>query len=342
MKKRAFIALNFILLALFLSGCETDIAEKIGDKLTDVLADMVDANVWEESPTTADTQDPAMPGAGTPGRGDSVPGPAYMGGEPTDEEIEGLTTGMLRYSYSKLNEKERSLYREIYSVLYNHTDGVSLASTDADEVDRVFQLVMNDHPEIFYVTGYSMNKYMLGEMTMSIEFNGTYDKTADEVKKARGEIAAYVRRLKAEMPEYDSDYDKVKYVYEYLIDNTEYDLKAEDNQNILSVFSTGRTVCQGYAKATQYLLNEMGIPCLLISGVVKGGEPHSWNLARVDGTWTYIDTTWGDASYRNISTGEEWNEISYDYLCVGEDELFGTHHVNSLIELPKAEKKHLH
>ncbi len=315
-------------------------------KIADVLTEMIDGDVWDESVPEGEEQvadsnhsddgsDSAAGAEAVDGAGKDE-GSTELGGEISDEQAMMATRGMIRYSYAQLSDSDRTLYRDIYTILINHAEDVLINSLDADQVDRVFQLVMNDHPEIFYVNGYSMNKYTLNGVPTSLEFTGTYTKTKDEADEAWPTINTYEAKCFAGMPENADDYGKVKYVYEYLIENTDYNLDAEDNQNILSVFATGESVCQGYAKATQYLLNELGIPCLILTGVVKGGEPHAWNMAYVDGQWTYIDTTWGDASYRNVDTGATWNEITYDYLCVGEDDLMGTHHADNLIEMPAA------
>ena len=67
-----------------------------------------------------------------------------------------------------------------------------------------------------------------------------------------------------------------------------YDLNAENNQNIISVFLEGRTVCQGYACATKYLMDLLDIPCTIVTGTANG-EPHAWNLIELDGAYYYMD-----------------------------------------------------
>ena len=166
-------------------------------------------------------------------------------------------------------------------------------------------------------------------------------KSRDLTKEEAAERAEMIRSVTAQwlsrLDENASEYDKVKAVYETIIFSTDYDLGAADNQNIASVFLGGASVCQGYAKATQYLLNHLGMMCTLVQGTVDTGEAHAWNLVRVDGAYYYVDTTWGDASYRMEDGSEQGTlpEINYDYLCVTTEDLLRTHRIDSVIPLPE-------
>ena len=221
------------------------------------------------------------------------------------------------YAYQQLPEGEQIAYLEILDALVNFRQEVKLSIFDKEKIAHVFQCVLNDHPEIFYVDGYSYTEYTLGDVLKKVTFTGTYRFSESEVAQKQAQIDNYVNQCLAGMPEGADEYTKVKYIYEYLIHHTDYDATAQDNQNICSVFIEGKSVCQGYA-----------------------GEGHAWNLVRIDGEYYYVDATWGDASYQAVGGKESYPEekiptINYDYLCVTTKQLELTHTLDNVVELPE-------
>lgn len=245
------------------------------------------------------------------------------------------------YAFDRLDEAERYWYADIYRVLSGHLQEGELLQSQigilgTEDVDRLFRCVMNDHPELFYVSGYSQVEYTRNKELYRLVFEGSYTMDAEETQIRREQIALYVDECLAGISIEASDYEKVKYVYEYIIENTDYRLDAPQNQNICSVFIGKESVCQGYAKAMQYLLEKLDVPCTLVLGYVDN-VGHAWNLVQIDGEYYYVDATWGDASYRATEGGDkgQYPAVNYDYLCVTTEQLCKTHEIAGVVEMPE-------
>lgn len=248
------------------------------------------------------------------------------------------------FAYNRLSKKEQLWYEDINKLLaYRMDEAVTLSpegleqGLTQEDIDKIYNCVMMDHPEYFYVDGYEYTVFTRGEKLVGIEMNGTYGYSLEECETRQQELEQAAELVLNAAPVYDDEYEKIRYVYETIILQTDYAIEAPDNQNIYSVLVGKTSVCQGYAKATQYLLNRLGIESSVVFGHVSNGEYHSWNIVKCNGKYYHMDTTWGDASY--TMNGEEVNEekppeINYDYLCVTTGQIEKNHVIKDVIELP--------
>ena len=261
---------------------------------------------------------------------------------PAKQPAESMHQGL--YCYEHLSEAEKCWYEEMYAILDTMQEEGDLSmlqglAAEEEELDKVFQCLMNDYPELFFVRGYSYTRYTYAGELVRLGFTGLYTMDAAEREEKQKQIEAQAGSYLQGISPQASDYEKVKYVYETIVQETDYERDAKDSQNIYSVFVNHESVCQGYAKAVQYLLNRLGVKCTLVRGTVYEGENHAWNLVWIDGVSYYVDATWGDASYRIIGAETETAvsrpAINYDYLCVTTGQLEKTHMIDNVVPLPE-------
>ena len=309
-KKITSIVLSFILI-LSLTGCGM-----MADAFNDIFGDNV------ETPYTVGADEESVTGEELD-QYESVPDIVMV---ESGRDQEGL------YYYDLLSDDEKVIYSQILYILQGMMEDVSISTLDENVLEKVFGYVLNDHPELFYVDGYNYTRYTVGNIPQKMTFSGTYNMSKDEVNKHVERVNAYIsefsENLKNNIDKVD-DYNIIKFVYEYIILNTDYDESAEHNQSIVSVMENGRSVCSGYSKTAQLLLNSCGISTTMVLGRVKDGESHSWNLVLADGKYYYMDVTWGDSSYTlREDTGDFKNSlppVNYNYMLMTSDLVRSSH-----------------
>ncbi len=242
------------------------------------------------------------------------------------KECEGL------YYFNLLSPEDKDLYSEIFAILTELGEDVKVSTLDEEAINRTFTFVMNDHPELFYVDGYNFKKYMVNDKLQSISFTGSYTMSPEEIVEDLEKIDAYTENFMSFLYsgiDTSDDYNVIKFAYEYIILGTDYVRGSANNQNITSVMINGQSVCQGYAKTFQYLMNKCGIETTLVTGTVKKGESHAWNLVKCNGEYYYTDVTWGDASYTLSDKSSKYANslppVNYNYLLITTDEMAKNH-----------------
>lgn len=248
---------------------------------------------------------------------------------------EGYLTSTEEYYYDHLPEDLHEAYREIYvHIMRNEDSGDFLTTIGVDDFWKAYYAVLADHPEIFWIgTSAQIEESGLTHNVVSYSFEVTVPVEARVSMRAKLEEAADV--CISQIWEEASTYQKIKYVYEYIINTTEYNSGSADSQNIQSVLLYRSSVCAGYSKAFQYILNRMGIFCTYVTGKIRDGGDHGWNMVRIDDNYYYVDVTWGDPVFANqVESSAVGDVINYNYLCCTEYDLFKTHVPGDSITLP--------
>lgn len=275
---------------------------------------------------------------------------SIISGEPKEveelrqTEVAQSEEGHQEYYFKQLTEEEQRVYRELLKGIRAREKEFYLTISDDDSIDRSYHAVLKDHPEIFWVhnrekiykTTYSDSDYCV--------FTPGYTYTDSEIDEIQTAMEQSFQEVRALIPEDAGDYEKVRIVYTYVIDHTQYQT-GEDDQSIAGVFWKKSAVCAGYAGAVQYLLERLDIPCIYVDGSTKGStEGHAWDIVKIGQEYYYVDATNGDQpDFLNGDAAqlEEHKTIIYDYLCPFPEEYEKTYTPSEELTVPACTAKNL-
>ncbi|MEG2769370.1 MAG: transglutaminase domain-containing protein [Oscillospiraceae bacterium] len=221
---------------------------------------------------------------------------------------EVIAPAVSRFAFNNLNDDEKQTYREICTAILNQDEKIKLTTLDKDTVEKPFQAVFSDHPEIFYIDGYQIKSFGTENAVSYIQFFPSYTQNADEISWRKEKIDSVASGIVGQAQGLGDDYQKAKFVYEYVIKNTDYSADAPDSQNVYSVFNNHKSVCAGYARSVQLLLNRLGIECTYVIGSDLENNSHAWNFVKLDGEYYHMDATFGDPVFSNGKIAEGFTE----------------------------------
>ncbi len=257
--------------------------------------------------------------------------PAFSSDSDQEESILGLNGKVSYYHYDSLNKEQKSVYREILKGFVSH-DAKFRVDASREEIRDYYDRVMYDHPELFWVSSH-FRYWDYGDYVM---VEPEYNRTKSQRDRDQVKINQTVDRVLKEVSREKNQYDKVLYIFKYLIRTVDYKPDAADDQNVYSALINKATVCSGYARATQLLLQKAGIQCIYVWGYSFKGASHSWDILKMGKQYYQIDTTWGDPNYQNQHQPEIPEVLRYDYgyYCTDDKTMFKTRTQDQGLPLP--------
>lgn len=269
-------------------------------------------------------------------------------------EEEQLNTD--RFYYNQLDQYGKILYDELYNnkdklksgtfvaEYGNKFDNLLKQENGEDVLNKALDSAMNslvlDNPELFYIDITKM--YLLTNITTRIlsttyevSISGNGDSYLEEGFNSEEEVDVAISNIENIKNEIISNtsgntVDKIRYVHNYLIDTVEYDVNAGTGiRDIYGTLINQKAVCEGYAKAFKYIMDELEIPCILVCGTATNSvgvtENHAWNYVQIDGVWYAVDVTWDDPIIRGELLGDLPDDIRYGYFLNGSEKFFQNH-----------------
>ena len=255
-----------------------------------------------------------------------------------------------KYFYNQLEEKSRIIYRAFesnkeqmktgtYQIELGDSFSDTLSQSNGQEqLGEYYQSAIEaytyDNPEVFYL---SPNKMYLnietttrgGTTTYNVFINSGNEANylAEEFnsKEEIDQAIAQIEQVKNQIVQNrtGNTYEDIKMVHDYLVDNISYDssLSKQNIYNIYGALVNRECVCEGYARAFKYLLDELDIPCVMVIGTGTNSqgetENHAWNYVQLNGNWYAVDSTWDDPVVIGGGTASE--QSRYKYFLVGRE-----------------------
>lgn len=213
--------------------------------------------------------------------------------------------------YTMLDGTLRTLYRQVYAnALALNTSFLPAVAATTPQVTSVVEAVYNDHPELFWLAAEFSCKYL--RTGICVEITLKYNETADDLATARQTFDSFASEILDGARNLGSDYEKEQYVHDALVQIVRYKASAPIDQSAYSAIVLGESVCAGYARAFQYLMQQLGIPCYYCTGYA--GEDHAWNIVKLGSLYCNVDVTWDDT-----------DPSTYDYYNKSDREIGNTH-----------------
>ena len=237
------------------------------------------------------------------------------------------------YYYSQMNEDEQSIYDAMLMCASDPTtsNNITIAKVSMDpnaedfvpEFLSVYFGMQYDHPELFWL--YYGPFYAGVECNMDIYWYSEPD--SDGTYNIYFRIPEPFEDFEERMEEFNDAVDTFMPENDWSVEDPFIWIEQGRLHALVKDFHGTPTsaVCDGYAQAYTYLLQQAGIDAAVIIGTAGDAEDeedrggHAWSVVKLDDEWYESDSTWNDAGNTEIELEQikETDTLTFDVLSEG-------------------------
>lgn len=188
-----------------------------------------------------------------------------------------------------------------------------------------------------YVHPYNSFKTLKTSITESgeITVNINYLYSTSEINAINNYIDKLINDLYKKS---DDDYENLKRIHDYIINNTKYDIERNDkgessykSYNAYGPAIEGYATCNGYADLMAIILSKLNYENYKIATTKEEisyeSNGHIWNAVKIDNEWLHLDLTWDDPV-----SNDEKDYLYHKYFLVSNEEMMAADTGNVQIE----------
>lgn len=253
------------------------------------------------------------------------------------------------YIYNNLNSDERKFWDALDHVCYQYLTSQDDAIGQQTREGIVYMPNIYESPiyystltleraaEIFLMFNYSNPQYyFMDGVYVYIESSNIFVPTFYEEFRSGSARSKATQAMKNTITSWESTIasagsteQKAKAAHDLIAKKVQYDdnyLTNPENpfhQSAYSVFCDDHSVCAGYTKAFEMLMNGAGIDTIALLST-----DHAWNMIKINDSWYHTDCTWDDMD------GYSGYEMIYNFFNRSESVIRsdGTHEIQSMFD----------
>ena len=234
-----------------------------------------------------------------------------------------------KYASLDYDARMQDAYDSVVSTIMNFEPSAHMPLTISEtDYVKVLETVRCEQLMLFYLKDRTLGDF--DNFTHSYTIDFTYKFTVDEVNDMLKETELAAQDIISQLDDNMSDYEKLKFLHDYLVLNVESSVDGEYVDSIYGALIEKKALCEGYAKAFSYLCNLCGIENMIVTGYT--GVDHMWNMVKLNGSWYHIDIGWDQPS--EALKAQYPDLILYQYFLVDDAVIQNNRSINNYLCAP--------
>ncbi len=236
-----------------------------------------------------------------------------------------------KYFVKRLSGENRYYFCELYRAVSEYKESVSFSTPiNKDDFTELMYFLNYDCPELIHL-GDNYFTEMTGERAECIsKVTFSYCMSEDKYVDAMDKIKIFFKRLVSDLRD-KSEYEKEKYVYDYIFTNCTYTEAGELAGSAYGSLIEGHGRCEAYCKGFMWCMRKLGIECICVLGTQNWDlnsmfSEHSWNIVKIDNNWYHVDITVDNVNL-SINAG---NTANYGFFNVDDSFINESHKISQV------------